>query len=286
MDIVPRQVDMTQLVFPEKLKRRVFDMDIAYLDVGNGPVIFCLPPWPDGSTALVPFITAFSNNFRVIALDLPGWSGYSTRMELIPSIQNYTKIIEEFILSFNFNNYSILGYSFGGVFAQFLVENNRINPDKIVMVSTLHSGKYIPEDIKIKLGLYKMFRHLIPAFVVRKIAKGSILSTKKNSLYKLGVFDTAYTHKIISESEKASIYCVFNVLFSLFETEYNYPTKIKKEKYLVIYAEKDHEFIQKETKEMADYLGLTAIEIKGADHDHFAYEVNKTSDIILNFLNS
>ncbi|GAB4219384.1 MAG: hypothetical protein Fur009_5300 [Candidatus Microgenomates bacterium] len=53
---------------------------ISYKEFGQGTPLFLLPPYPSSSSAFYPFINYCLNkktNVHFIAIDLPGFGGYS-----------------------------------------------------------------------------------------------------------------------------------------------------------------------------------------------------------------
>jgi pimeloyl-ACP methyl ester carboxylesterase len=107
-------VDLKELRrIPSNQYKYVQSMNIAYKDIPGEKVLFCIPPWPSSSAVYMPLALALGDNTRVIALDLPGWGGYSDKPRFKPTVTNYAKLINDFILSFELPEYDILGYSFG-----------------------------------------------------------------------------------------------------------------------------------------------------------------------------
>jgi len=85
--------------------KEVNGVKIAYKDVGNSQPLFCLPPYPSSSTAFVPCIKYSIRRkakIRFIALDLPGFGGYSSLPKDNFTLEEFIKTIEDFILSFKF----------------------------------------------------------------------------------------------------------------------------------------------------------------------------------------
>lgn len=281
----PNNVDITNIEEIENKFKVVRNIKIAYKDEGSGHTIFCIPPWPSGSTAFNAFIVAFKDKFRIITLDLPGWAGYSDQMIEKPTIDNYTDIIEEFILSFDIDDYSLLGYSFGGVFVQATIEREKVKPKKLIFVSTLHSGNEINNEFHSYLKLYRQLSSFKFIYHIRKQLFGLFFLGKRvvGSSYYKKYLKTPYYKQLIKEGFRANIDTVFDAMYSLFHAEYMDPLE-RKFDCLVIYAEFDPSFIKSETEEMAKFFGCEPTIIKGADHDHFTFDINKSSQVIMDFL--
>jgi len=281
----PNQVDIHSITTFKNKFKTIGNIDIAYKEEGQGDVIFCLPPWPSGSTAFTPFIHALKDNFRIIALDLPGWAGYSGKMTLNPSIDNYTTIVEDFISSFNVKDYTLLGYSFGGALVQSLVERGNTKPKKLIFVSTLHSGNEINTKFYKLLRVYKFVSKFKIVSPIKKQLFGAFFLGGRvvGSSYYKKYLRTAFYKQLIKERLRANIDKIFGAMFSLFHSEYIDPIE-KNFDCLVMYADADPEFIKSETIEMAKYIGCEPTVIQNADHDHFTFDVNKSTQIIQDFL--
>lgn len=281
------RIDITKMDIPENKFMELKDgTKIAYKDVGKGDqVVFCIPPWPSGSIVFVPFAEAIKDQVRVIALDLPGWGGYSSPMKQVPTVENYANIVAEFVKSFDLKDYSMLGYSFGGATIQATLKYKLLKPKKVAYVSTIHSGDDMANANRATLKFYKIAKAFYtPDILIKKITKYYIgkLSRRHKADFYNHYADTQFHNQIIEEDLRADIPSIFGAIFSLIETELLNVNETKPES-IVIYADSDPDFIKKESREMADFLGLAPIYLEHMDHDHFAFDVNKSTDILLNF---
>lgn len=280
------RIDLRKLDIPDnKFKTLADGTKIAYKEMGKGKPIFCIPPWPSGSTVYVPFGEAIKDHFKVIAIDLPGWGGYSDRLKGKPTIENYTAIIAEFIKSFEFEDYSILGYSFGGALTQAMLKFDLVKPQKVAYISTIHSGDDLANANKSTLMLYKVAKSFfVPNTIIKKMTEiyiGKLSRRHKDSYYD-HYSDNNLHAAIVKENLLGDLPSIFGVLFSLIETELLNVNEAKPES-IVIYADTDPEFIKKESREVAEFLDIEPIYLEHIDHDHFVFDVNKSTDILLNF---
>lgn len=76
---------------------------------------------------------------------------------------------------------------------------------------------------------------------------------------------------------------IFGALFSLINEEV-LTSKALNAQSIVIYADSDPNFIKVESRQMAKFLGIEPIYLENMDHDHLVFDVNKSADVILNFL--
>lgn len=281
------KVDLTQLQIPEdKFVNLDKDTRIAYKNIGKGPVVFCIPPWPSGSSAFVPFAHSVRQHLNIIALDLPGWGGYSSPMKEKPTLENYARLIAQFIEHFQFEEYSLLGYSFGGAMIQQMLKLDLVHPKKIVYVSTIHSGDDLERENISAIKAYRLMKSLhIPGKVIKELVAlfvGKLTRLNKDKFYKYYVGTKIHT-AIVEEDLRGDINAIFGALFSLIETELLNPDQAKIDS-LVVYADSDIDFIKKGSREIAEFLEIVPTYLENVDHDHFTFDVNKSADIVLNFL--
>lgn len=285
MNNSPSQIDINNIEFIETKFREINGVKIGYREAGEGDILFCIPPWPSGSAVFIPLSNALKNGLKVISLDLPGWAGYSDKLKIEPNLENYAYLIEEFIKSFNSTKFFILGYSFGGALTQLIIERGNIKPHKVILVSTLHSGNEINTQKYKYIRFYRNIEKLKLPYSLKKYLFASFFIGRRvlGSSYYKKYFKTKYYNLIVKEGLNADINIIFKSLFSLFHIELLDPIE-SNYKYLIIYAEFDPDFIKSETLEMAKYLKVEPYVIKGADHDHFTFDINKSSQVIYDFL--
>lgn len=265
--------------------KNINDTKIAYKDVGKGKVVFCLPPFPSSSTSFVPFINKVKKQFRIIALDLPGFGGYSSLPEKNFTLDQYLQIIEKFILSFKFKKYSLLGYSFGGALAINIVKRRSVIPQKLILVSAFYDGK----------DIFKYKPYLKYLKFIKKIEAKSLINnfytTLMNNLIKITSYqdyikikNSYYTKQLFKENKSMSMsasYCLMEQLknFSVRDFIYDIPT-------LIIYSEKDLVFIKKQMESLSKNPKIISHFVKDADHRHFYFKVDKSADKIITFLST
>lgn len=93
--------------------------DIAYLDIGQGPVIVLLHGVPSSSWLYRKMLPELQQNFRVIAVDLLGYGSSakpkSTQQNYLPASQ--AGYIKELLAGLNISKYSLLFHDMGGLVA-------------------------------------------------------------------------------------------------------------------------------------------------------------------------
>jgi len=267
-------------------KIKLLDMDIHYRRMGKGFPLFLLPSWPMSSIEYLPIASALQNHISLYAIDFPGWGGKSSQMILEPTVNNYAKIVQEWVRNFGYKNYGLLGYSLGGLIAQLAItqKEKKLTPKKVVYVSTLHSGNDIKKEKQFWLSAYTFADRIgvsdkiIHAFL-SKILKKTVEETDYYKQYK----DHPIFQDFTKDIANWDISAIMSALLSTIGSDY-LSTYTKDFESLVVYADQDPSFIQKGSLEIAKKIGITPIVIDNADHNHFGFDVNKSAMIILNFL--
>jgi 3-oxoadipate enol-lactonase len=85
---------------------------ISYVETGKGPVILFLHAFPLNASMWLPQTESFSNQFRVIAPDLPGF-GESTPVSPW-TIEDACADLNEFLTKLNVEDCTLVGLSMGG----------------------------------------------------------------------------------------------------------------------------------------------------------------------------
>ena len=95
----------------EKIK----NVQVNYIDYGkkDGEVFVFLHGWGQNIDMMKPLGDAFSSNYRIIIIDLPGF-GKSEEPTEIWTLYDYVDCIHELLAKLNVNNPILLGHSFGG----------------------------------------------------------------------------------------------------------------------------------------------------------------------------
>lgn len=269
-------------------KRKNIDgYSIHYRDIGKGKPLFCIPSWPFSSTLFIPLAEYIKKSIRAIALDLPGFAGRSERPNEVLSFDKYSEIIAEFIKSFDFEEYSLLGYSFGGIAAQAIINTGEVQPQKTVLVSSIYRGNAIKEEPEFKTAidefnnlpknkenpLFKLY------FYYRIInLREEDRTSPKNYQYKPGL-----QLSMLQEILNCNIDSIGNIWNTLSDREF-IGDNIQNTQLLAIYADHDMDFVKKDMKKVAEHVGVKPVKIPQAYHNHLFYEPEKSVRFIRDFL--
>lgn len=106
--------------------------NIHYTEQGSGTPILLLHGWGSSTAVWNPIITAFSNRFRLIALDFPG-CGESPEPESPMQLSDYTELVAAFVQALGLKNLILMGHSNGGRVALHLLGTGRLTAQKAVL---------------------------------------------------------------------------------------------------------------------------------------------------------
>jgi len=275
---------MVNFKIPLKKFKKINGISISYIDEGKGETIFCLPPWFSPSLVFVPLISQIGKKFRIISPDMPGWLGDSQKPTQTPDLMFYTQLVEDFIKSFGVKKINLLGYSHGGIIAQQIVSRNIIFVKNLALISSPFGLESINKKFKLILDFYdKVGQKLISDQVVLRLVDNimflPMLREKKKE--KGNQFDTLI-EEIAKETNNVDAKSL--ILCFLSKTPISLDLKkIKKIPTLIIYANKDDDFIKKDNELMVVGLGIKPLYLPKADHCHLFFEAEKSAKIIGNF---
>ena len=118
----------------------VQNLDINYLDEGEGPVILLLHGWQDSLLTFNELTLKLSKAHRLIRLDLPGF-GKSETPPSAWSLDDYVRLVSDFMAKLNVKADIIAGHSFGGRIAIKGTAGNVFQPKKLILIATAGISK-------------------------------------------------------------------------------------------------------------------------------------------------
>ncbi|MFA5368574.1 MAG: alpha/beta hydrolase [Candidatus Paceibacterota bacterium] len=113
-------------------KISVNEIDVNYIEVGQGEALVILHGWGANISYWSSVIKNLANDYKVIALDLPGFGATSTP-ETIWSSKEYIDFLLNFFEKINLDNFNIIGHSFGGALALKLAIEHQEKVKKIIL---------------------------------------------------------------------------------------------------------------------------------------------------------
>lgn len=95
------------------MKTKVKNININYIQYGEGKDILLLHGWGQNIEMMKPLGDNFCDRFRITILDLPGF-GESDEPESAWNIGSYEEMLEEFVKKLEIKKPIVIGHSFGG----------------------------------------------------------------------------------------------------------------------------------------------------------------------------
>lgn len=108
---------------------------LNYIVEGQGSPIVILHGWGANIDTVVPIVNILSENYRVYALDLPGFGKSEEPKEVMGSF-GYVKIVKKFLEEMGITKASFVGHSFGGKLSIILSVEHPELVDKLVLIDS------------------------------------------------------------------------------------------------------------------------------------------------------
>lgn len=105
---------------------------IAYFDEGSGFPILMIHGWVVCKESFVPLMNYLKNKYRCIALDLPG-HGDSGALSANHNLENYLKVLDDFVNLLNLDKFHIFGSSLGATLALLYTLENPNKIERIII---------------------------------------------------------------------------------------------------------------------------------------------------------
>lgn len=146
-------------------------INVHYRQVGKGEPIILMHGWGCDSSTMSLFERVGLERHEVFNIDLPGF-GKSDEPPTPWTVDDYTRMLEEFVKLNAIKNPILLGHSFGGRVAILYASRNAVN--KLILVDA--AGIKPSRSLKyyVKVYSYKMARRLYPLILGREKAAAKI----------------------------------------------------------------------------------------------------------------
>lgn len=123
------------------MKITIEDMKINYICEGEGQDVLVLHGWGANIDTVMPIINLLKTNFKVYALDLPGF-GSSDEPKKVYGSKEYAEIVKEFIDCMEMERVILIGHSFGGKISIWL---GSLYPEIVHKIVLIDSAGLIPK---------------------------------------------------------------------------------------------------------------------------------------------
>lgn len=146
---------------------KICNLKVHYRCCGSGPAIILMHGWGCDSTTLLSLERVCALSHTVYNLDLPGF-GQSQEPPSDWGVEEYTRLLEEFVAHLQLQSPTLLGHSYGGRIAILYASRNVV--ERLILVDAAgvpprHSLRYY-----FKVYSFKLMRHLAPLVLGRKKA--------------------------------------------------------------------------------------------------------------------
>jgi pimeloyl-ACP methyl ester carboxylesterase len=117
---------------PELKRTGAAGLSISYREVGEGPVLFFVHGMGCGSVNWETQYEQFSDRYRVIGWDAPGYGESEPFDTDLPSVADYVMAMAAFLDSLGIEKAHLVGHSYGGIM---VTGFHRAYPDKVLSLT-------------------------------------------------------------------------------------------------------------------------------------------------------
>ena len=183
----------------EVVELTINGLKISYLDVGKGKTILLLHGWAVflNKEHYLPLIDLIKKNFRVVAVDFPGF-GESDQPAEVWGVSDFAQLIHHFIIKKDLKVEAVVGHSFGGRVAVkmaalyeddfkklVLVDSAGIERKSLQVTVLLWLGKHLPSGIKMMGRWLRSKDYVESNGIMRKILNKVVLEDQEEEMKKI-----------------------------------------------------------------------------------------------------
>ena len=164
------------------MNKMVFGLNINYSDKGEGEPVVLLHGWGANISLFGSMTEILTKNYRVIALDFPGFGGSDEPKE-VWDVDRYTDFVIEFLRDFGFSKVTFLGHSFGGrvIIKMFERDNLPFEIDKLILTGSAGVvPKKTPAQIR-RQKIYKMTRKIYSSKMVTRLFPNALEKLRRKN---------------------------------------------------------------------------------------------------------
>ncbi|MBQ2676536.1 MAG: alpha/beta hydrolase [Clostridia bacterium] len=244
-------------------------MNINYQISGEGSDILFLHGWGSSLDAFNRMIAFLSQDFRCIAVDLPGF-GKSDMPQKPLTLQDYCDFVKKFMDELKLENPIMVGHSNGGRITLNMCATGMVEPEKIVLFGSagIRSKRTLKQ--KFRLFSFKTIKHVLTLPIIKN--------------YTADLLDAARKHYGSADYNAAPV-VLRQTLVNLVNTDLRDILPNIKASTLLIYGENDTETPISHAKVIESKIkdcGLCVI--KGGSHFCFVEFPGQVDAILQSFL--
>lgn len=260
---------------------------IAYREMGKGEAILMLPSWPANSIEYIPLMNMMHERYKCIAIDFPNWTGKSSSEEKYLGIDDYVNIIKQFIVEKDLEKIHLIGYSFSVPIATILKQQNPEVINKVILISGFMSGRDLYNRFPTLINIYKRLKFIVPEKIASYLVRKIMFSTYKHTLYYKKYKNVPLFTEFFDMLKELKFK---RALHSIIETTSRDYTPLFRETYkeqvpLLLWAEKDPDFVRSSMKKLDEMIGSPDFTVFDSDHNHVAFDVERSAEVIKKFMN-
>lgn len=156
-------------------------LQLHYDDTGKpeGNPVVLMHGWGCDHSTVKSIASILEPGMRVLNLDLPG-HGKTPEPPEIWGVEEYTRLVENFITKLGLKKVTLIGHSFGGRISILLSSRND-NVRKVVLVDAAGVKPKHKIDWYVKVYFYKTLKHAVPFILGRKQGQKVLEAYRKKS---------------------------------------------------------------------------------------------------------
>ena len=239
------------------MKINIQDIDVNYIQYGEGKDILLLHGWGQNIEMMKPIGDALCDKFRITILDFPGF-GDTTEPKEPWNIEKYSLLVEMFVKKLEIKKPIVMGHSFGGRVAICYSSRNPI--EKLILFGS--PCIRIKEKLSFKVRILKSLKKL-PGM------NGLAEYMKK--------FIGSRDYKAASPIMRQTLVEVVNEDLSKYAREIEEPT-------LLIWGEYDTEAPVRDAKELEKIMIDAALIVLPGTHYAYLENLPRVISILNNFI--
>ena len=132
-------------------------VNIHYRTAGSGPALLLLHGWPTSSYLYREIIEQVSENYQVIAMDLPGFGKSDKKLEDSYSFRYHTRILNGFLENLKLYKVTLGVHDMGGPIGLYWMTKHMEKVERLILFNTL---------------IYPKFSFMVKLFAFATIAPG------------------------------------------------------------------------------------------------------------------
>jgi len=174
---------------------RVGETNVAWTELGSGPPLLCLHGLGDSHRTWRRILPLLAPHRRLILPDLPG-HGLSGRPDAPYTLAWYSQTMHGFLDALGLESVSVLGHSYGGGVAQWMVLDARERIERLVLVAPGGLGRRV--GIGMRLAAFPVLGPLITPLAMRvgtrvmmRVAAGELGSPEPEEIDRLAWMNSA-----------------------------------------------------------------------------------------------